>query len=379
MSLQLQLQRNPIAGGVNSYKPNTLWSNGFAIATSSKAQSQDSLTYYAGETGGSQYIIYSTKDAQSEAYPGGSSDYTPVAWGSFDSTNPTKLLELINGLPGRPGGAQYGTIGAAMNWLNNSAEYFIMNQDYPFVQIDSPLVIWDPSIPQCSCLGLVNSKTTNNLGNSNLNGFPSTFAPEDSNSIDFGANGGTAYGAFQSNTSSPNGAMKSTTLDISNAYTGTNGFMISVWFKHSNISGIITPCSLFSFGNYTSTGLILAINGSHVSFGNAADYASLPKFTHSFSNNQWNNVTLVLDNSLGGSEFTLWINGSSEGSQTKNSFNWSIPEEIYIGGNKLGNGVSYNDPNLVIGNTIIDHLNSQPFINYNYLAYKAANGINGKY
>ena len=257
----MPLQRNPIAGGVTSYKPNTLWSNGFAIATSSKAQSQDSLTYYAGETGGSQYIIYSTKDAQSEAYPSGSDDYTPVAWGSFGSLTDAALIELTNGLPGRAAGTQYITIGGAINALLTAADYFIMNQDYPFVHLENPLVIWDPSIPSCSWLGLYNSKTTYNLGNNALSTFPTTFSPQDENGMDFSSSGGTAYGNFQANTSTPNANMKSDSLvTMSDAYTGTGGFVVSFWFRHSAISSITTPCSLFSLGNYASDGLIITIN-----------------------------------------------------------------------------------------------------------------------
>ena len=376
----MALQRNPIAGGVNSYKPNTLWSNGFAIATSSKAQSQDSLTYYAGETGGSQYIIYSTKDAQSEAYPSGSDDYTPVAWGSFGSLTDAALIELTNGLPGRAAGTQYITIGGAINALLTAADYFIMNQDYPFVHLENPLVIWDPSIPSCSWLGLYNSKTTYNLGNNALSTFPTTFSPQDENGMDFSSSGGTAYGNFQANTSTPNANMKSDSLvTMSDAYTGTGGFVVSFWFRHSAISSITTPCSLFSLGNYASDGLIITINSASVSFGNAGTWADLHKYMHSFSSNQWNNVTLVYDNSLVGTEFALWVNGASVSTTSEGSYDWTANHEMSIGGNKLGNSVSYNDPNLIIGNTIVDNMNSSSFINYNYEAYRANTGINGKY
>ena len=378
----MALQRNPIAGGVDSYKPNTLWSNGFAIATSSKAQSQDTLTYYAGETGGSQYIIYSTKDAQSEAYPSGSADYTPVAWGSFDSLNPTKLLELINGLPGRPAGTQYATAAEAMNWLTNSAEYFVMNQDYPFVHLDNPLVIWDPSIPQCSGLGLLSGKTTKNIGNNQLTSFPGSFLPGNPNMIDFGTQGSTAYGTFQTNTNNDDAAMTSENpFSIGAAYSAVspNGFTLSIWFKHSAISSISSPCPLIEIGNSTSTGLIIAIDADWVYYGQAATIGAVNKESHSFSNNQWNNVTLVYNSDNISNELALWINGSSMNTGSDGNFNKVQSVFVKIGGSFPSIGILLADPNLQIGNLIIDSIDSASFINYNYLAYKAANGINGKY
>jgi len=378
----MALQRNPIAGGAFTYKPNTLWQNNFAIATSSKAQSQDGLTYYAGETGGSQYIVYSTKAAQGEAYPGESTNYTPVAWGSFGYLSNVALIELTNGLPGRAAGTQYTTIDGAINALVNAEEYFIMNQDYPFVHLENPLVIWDPSIPSCSWLGQYNSKTTFNLGNSNLNSYPIAFAPQNENEIDFSANGGTAYGKFQANTNSSGAVMTSQSAVMLNSAYPSSGFVVSVWFRHSNISSISTPCPLFSFGNYVGNGFILGINASNVAYGNSflGNYAALTKYSHSFSSNQWNNVTLVFDPGQLGNEFALWINGASVASFAKGSFDVEANEYIQIGGNTLGNGgVSNCDLNLIIGNTIIDNLESASYINYNYEAYRANTGINGKY
>jgi hypothetical protein len=199
--------------------------------------------------------------------------------------------------------------------------------------------------------------------------------------IDFNSNGGTAYGTFQANDNHDGAAMVAQNpLALSSAYTGSDGFVISLWFRHSAISSISSACPLFSIGEFTTSGLVLAMTNDKLYYGNAATLGALAQVTNSFSSNQWNNITLAYDSAMGGQELTLYINGNAETAVGDGSFDWTAPHSLKIGGSLVDPGIMLKaDVNLQIGNFIIDNKNAANYIAYNYAAYRASTGINGKY
>ena len=375
----MALQRNPIAGnGSNSWVANSLANNYFNLATSSKAQVQDGLNWWAGETGGTQNIIYSNKNSQPIAYPSGSGDYTPVAWGSFNDLTNSKMLELINGLPARPSG-QFTSISDAMQWLWDEGVYFPMNQDYPFVRLENPVVVWDPSVTACSYLGVLGHKDCRNLGNSGLPSFPTTFSVSDTNMITFNAAGGTAYGWF-STSNDLNGVMHSDTdISLSSSYASNQHYVISTWFKTGTLSPT-TKVPLFALGKYDVDGVLVAITSNKIYFGNGAIGGGMGEVPTALSNNTWYYVSLEYQANPG--IFKIYLNGTELAQQNQNNYNWSNNHQLEIGGTQWGggSGLVYADPALQIGNLIIDNSTAQysDLITYNYNAYRST-GINGKY
>ena len=375
----MAVQRNPIAGnGGNSWVANSLANSYFNLATSSKAQVQNSLNWWAGETGGTQNIIYSTKNSQTLAYPSGSGDYTPVAWGSFNDLTNTKMLELINGLPARPS-SQFTNIGDAMQWLWDEGVYFPMNQDYPFIRLENPVVVWDASVPACSYLGALNHKNCKNLGNNGLSNYPETFSVADGNAITFNAAGGTAYGWF-SMTNDMNAIMHSDTdLALAATYASNQHYVISTWFKTGTLSPT-TKVPLFALGKYDSDGLMVAITSNKIYFGNGAIGGGMGEVPTALSNSTWYYLSLIYNQT--GNYFRIYLNGTYLTDVNPNSYNWSNNHQLEIGGTQWGggSGVVIADPALQIGNIIVDNSdNYSSYISYNYDAYRAATGINGKY
>ncbi len=386
----MPLQRNPIAGtdSANTSTENSLQRNGFRIATSSKEQIQDGLNWWAGETGGTQLIIYSTKSQQGEAYPGESSDYTPVAWGSFNDLSDAAVVELINGLPGRPANTQYTTLIDAINWLQGTNQYFMMNQDYPFIKTIDPLVIWDPSVPQCSGFGAVNGdRITQNLGNPyyiNVDSYgPSTFQQTDRNLQDFYPNGGTAYGTFLANERSQDSVFHGNQdVLLSNAYGTNGGWTATVVFKHTAVTNNEAP--IFCLGNPSTNGLVVMLTnpslgpGSRIVFGNLGGPNNI---NYAFSADTW--YLLNVRYTEASNEIEIYINGSLEGSgpYTAGSYDWTAPHSLQIGGQRETGAIQPNTVSMEVGLFILDNRDSgsSSNVNYNQRALFDPTRINAKY
>ena len=384
----MAVQRNPIAGTPNptTSTVNSLQKNGFRIATSSKEQIQDGLDWWAGETGGTQVIIYSTKNAQSEAYPSGSGDYTPVAWGSFGSVTDAKVIELINGLPGRPANTQYTTLGDAVTWLHDSNEYFVMNQDYPFIKTIDPAIIWDPSVPQCSVFGAWNNeKKTQNLGNPlyiDNTQTPSTFQPQNPNETDFYPNGGTAYGTFKTVNRTAGGVMLANSpMQLSGLtnYSTDEGWVANVAFKHSQISHGSAP--IFALGDPDTNGFVLYLRqpnsgqpANGIEFGT---FGSMNNIPYAFTANQWYFLSVVYDQPDG--EYRIYLDGSSIGTGNDNGYNWTENHLLQIGGQTESTATEYSSGYLEIGSFVLDTGSAETHILYNYKALFDHGKINPKY
>jgi hypothetical protein len=387
----MPLQRNPIAGtdSANTSTVNSLQRNGFRIATSSKEQIQDGLNWWAGETGGTQLIIYSTKHEQGQAYPSGSGDYTPVAWCSFNDLSDAKVVELINGLPGRPANTQYTTLAEAVDWLQSTNQYFMMNQDYPFIKTIDPLVIWDPSVPQCSGFGVIgnNAKITQNLGNPsyiNVDGYaPSTFQPSDLNLQVFYPNGGTAYGTFLANERSPDSVFHGNHgVYLASAYGTNGGWTATVVFKHTAVTNNEAP--IFCLGDPSANGLVVFLTnptvgpGTRIIFGNLG---SINNINYSFSADTW--YLLNVRYTQASNEIEIYINGSLEGSgpYTAGSYDWTSSHSLQIGGQRETGAIQPNTVSMEIGLFILDNRDSgsSSNVNYNQRALFDPSKINAKY
>jgi hypothetical protein len=377
----MAVQRNPIAGtsNPNDNNLNCLQRNGFRISTSSREQIAAGLNWWAGETGGNQVIIYSTKDSQPEAYPLGNGDYTPVAWGSFNELNEVYVLELINGLPGRPANTQYTTLADAVTWLQSENKYFMMNQDYPFIFMKDAAVLWDPSVPQCSGFGVWDNQTkTQNLGNPNyinLTKTPSLFAPADPTRQQFSANGGTAYGTFQATQNHPDSVfVGDVSIDLNGIYSGEGGWMATMWFRHAATAPYKIP--LFCIGDPSSggDGMVAWFDQSNFHVGNSNNFKSE---NYTFSTNTWYMVNVVYDH--GGLEWRVFVNGQALLDGGTNGYNWSSPQPIEIAGNRNYAGIPNADVTLQMGFFMIDTKDSESRIGYNYAAFRGATSINPKY
>jgi hypothetical protein len=365
----MSVQRNPIAGS-SDWKINTLYNNGFVIATGSKAQSQDSLNYWAGETGGNQYIIYSTKDLQSEAYPSGTGDLTPVAWGSFGLIDDSALIELINGLPGRVADTQFTDLGSAMTWLDGTGEYFVMNQDYPFISLRSPMIVWDPSIPQCSGFGYIGSK---NLGNNNLGSFAPTLGIGDPNQVSYQANGGTAYAYMRADVDAATAAYYASSFSL-DAYDSA-GFTISCWWKCEEMP---TIAPIMSWGAVGTNGFSLSVGSGRIWFGFGVNGSTQAQASYSWATDTWYYITLRWDDAV--NTFQVYVDGTFVADQTTLDFDPTGTYRMYINGTddtQAASGVFTSDK-LILGNFILDDSSSFSSMAYNYNGWKSS-GINGKY
>ena len=115
-------------------------------------------------------------------------------------------------------------------------------------------------------------------------------------------------------------------------------------------------------------------------YGQAATLVALPVANHTFSSNQWNNISLVYDGAMASQELTLYINGTAETSVSDGGFDWTGDHSLKIGGSLVDPGIMLKaDVNLQIGNFIIDNKDAANYVAYNYAAYRASTGINGKY
>jgi hypothetical protein len=384
----MAVQRNPIAGTStpNTSTENSLQRNGFRIATSSKEQIQDGLDWWAGETGGTQLIIYSTKSQQAEAYPGESSDYTPVAWGSFNDLSDGRVIELINGLPGRPANTQYTSLVDAVDWLQSTNQYFMMNQDYPFIKTRDPLVIWDPSVPQCSGFGVIqDARISQNLGNPDYigaGGGPSTFQPTDKNLLDFLPNGGTAYGTFKATTRATDSVIHGNQdCYLNDLYNSTGGWTATVVFKHDTITNNEAP--LFCLGNPSTNGFVVfltnpsAAPGIRINFGNLSD--GINQVNYTFNADEWYHV-VVRYTEGGGGQIDVWINGFliGFGGFSCPSYNWTSPHSLQLGGQRETGAIQPNTASMEIGLFILDNRDAGTDVAYNYNAL-FGDGINAKY
>jgi len=383
----MAVQRNPIAGTStpNTSTANSLQRNDFRIATSSKEQIQNGLNWWAGETGGNQVIIYSTKNSQVEAYPSGSGDYTPVAWGSFGSVSDASVIELINGLPGRPANTQYTTLLDAVTWLHTSGLYFVMNQDYPFISTVDPAVIWDPSIPQCSGFGAWNGeKKTQNLGNPDYisnTASPSTFQPQVPSDTDFYPNGGTAYGTFKTQNRATDGVMVANSpiqLSGISSYNSAEGWVANVVFRHSQITHQTAP--IFALGDPDTNGFVVYLEqptsgqpAGKISWGNLQGSGQA---NFAFAANQWYFLSIVYNSADG--DFELYINGTSIGVAGNAGYNWTDTHYLQIGGQTQSTAIEGASGFLEIGSFILDNRLAETKIGYNYNALFGS-GINAKY
>lgn len=374
------VQRNPITGGAATYKPNTLWSAnvGFAIATSGKAQSQDSVTYWAGVTGGSEYIIYSTRG---KIGAGGVSD-TPVAWTSFGSLNNSKLIELVNGLPTRTAGAQFTTLNQAMSFISSGSDYFITNQDYPFTHFVNPQLLLDPALPQSAFMGSLSMQTYNVVDNQI---FPNVWQPQDDSLLSWTSNGATAYSYWKPTSNSVDAVLNGGNCDIATTYSGSNGYVVTVWFKTTD--PLSTPQPLFAHGNYTTGGLVVGIlntAGSTWIFGGSSNspFTGLSKVNTGglLNDGQWHSISIAYDGL--GNKFTPYSDGVAKTDIVTPSYSWNTPAEFYYMGHKDPGGDSIKAAtNVDFGPIWMDEKGGESWITTNYQFWKGstASSINPRY
>ena len=378
----MAVQRNPIAGTSNPNDNNSdcLQRNGFRISTRSRRQIDTGLDWWAGETGGNQVIIYSTKNSQPEAYPSGSGDYTPVAWGSFNNLSDAKVLELINGLPGRPANTQYTTLDDAVSWLNTTEQYFMMNQDYPFIYIKTPAVLWDPSVPQCSSFGVGGNgnRLTQNLGNPDWisgNKTPSTFSPGNPSNQDFNSNGGTAYSTFQANTNHQGAVFHGNIdADLNYMYTGEGGWMATVWFRHNATAPYKVPLFCIGDPNNGSDGMMAYFDQTKLYVGNAGNFKT---GNYAFATNTWYMVNVCFDKDNG--EWRVYVNGSQLFDGGTSGYTMTNPQAIEIAGNRYFSGVLQAEVTLQVGFFMIDTIGTENRITYNKDAWTQPASINPRY
>ena len=169
-----------------------------------------------------------------------------------------------------------------------------------------------------------------------------------------------------------------TALTLANTYSSNQHYVVSLWFKHSGLSAQFRP--LFGIGNPNSDGLLVSVSAGKVIFGNNTG-SGMKQANYTFNNATWYNVSLVAN--INGNVMEMYVNGSLLDQNPMNGYAWNNSHTLTIGSDAYSTFSGfYADPNMTIGNLIIDNVASADYatyISYNYDAWRSSVGINGKY